>query len=323
MEKLPKLKPGQHVFIAGAAGFLGSHLVDRVLAQGCTVTGADNLHTGRISNLTHLKTDQRFSFVEHDVVTPKDIKADIIFNLACPASPRHYQADPIRSMKTSVFGTLNLLEAAQKSGARFVQASTSEVYGDPLEHPQRESYWGHVNPIGIRACYDEGKRAAETLCFDFHRTVGLDIKVARIFNTYGPRMQPDDGRAVSNFVMQALEGKPLTIYGDGSQTRSFCFVDDLVGGLVALAASPEGVTGPVNMGNPTEFELIELANLVLQLTKSNSNIIHLPLPSDDPKQRRPDIGRAWEMLGWKPNVELQEGLEKTIAFFRAGLNASV
>jgi UDP-glucuronate decarboxylase len=306
--------------VAGAAGFLGSNLVDRLLGLGFKVVGVDNLQTGRLQNIAHIENNAAFHFIEADIVNPLEIAADLVFNLACPASPPHYQADPVRTMKTSVIGTLNLLELASRQNARFMQASTSEVYGDPLEHPQTESYWGHVNPIGIRSCYDEGKRAGETLCFDFKRTRGTDVRVARIFNTYGPRMDPLDGRVVSNFIMQALQGHPLTIYGDGSQTRSFCYVDDLISGFIALVSVEGSLDGPVNLGNPHEFNMKELAEKVLKLTGSTSELVLKPLPSDDPRQRRPDISRAHAQLQWEPKVPLLSGLESTIAYFRTQLN---
>jgi UDP-glucuronate decarboxylase len=309
--------PTAKVLVTGAAGFLGSHLVDALLALGHQVIGLDNFQTGRAGNLAHLKRDDRFSILQQDVLAPVDIDVDVIFNLACPASPVHYQADPIKTLKTSVLGTLNLLELAKAKHAIIVQASTSEVYGDPLQHPQREDYWGHVNPVGIRACYDEGKRAAETLCFDFKRVHDLDVKVARIFNTYGPRMDESDGRVVSNFVVKALRGEPIAIYGDGTQTRSFCYVDDLIKGLLALWAAAPEVHGPVNLGNPYEFNMLELAHLVLASTGSKSELKFEALPLDDPKQRRPDISKARNELGWEPRVQLREGLAKTIEYFRS------
>jgi UDP-glucuronate decarboxylase len=306
--------------VAGAAGFLGSNLVDRLLAHGYEVVGLDNLQTGRMQNLSHLHQQAAFRFIEADIVNPIDLAVDLVFNLACPASPPRYQSDPVRTMKTCVLGTLMLLELASRHNATFVQASTSEVYGDPLEHPQRETYWGHVNPIGIRSCYDEGKRAAETLCFDFKRSENTDVRVARIFNTYGPRMDPQDGRVVSNFVMQALQGAPITIYGDGSQSRSFCYVDDLVTGLVALAQVEACPDGPINLGNPHEFSMLELAEKVLAATHSRSELKYEPLPSDDPRQRQPDIARARTVLKWHPEVSLQAGLAPTIAYFRSQLD---
>ena len=302
--------------VAGAAGFLGSHLVDRLLGGDWHVVGLDNMQTGSARNLDHLSNNENFKLIHHDIIQPIDHAASLIFNLACPASPPRYQADPVRTLKTSVIGTLNLLELAEKNKAVFVQASTSEIYGDPLQHPQREDYWGNVNPVGIRSCYDEGKRAAETLCFDFRRSHGLDVKVARIFNTYGSRMDPQDGRVVSNFIVQALQGEPITIYGDGSQTRSFCFVDDLVGGIHGLAKLKPDEAGPINLGNPDEFNMLELARMVLEQTGSNSKIVHHPLPQDDPKKRKPDISRAMALMGWSPKTNLRDGLAKTIPYFK-------
>jgi UDP-glucuronate decarboxylase len=307
------------VLVAGAAGFLGSHLVDRLLLLGRDVIGLDNLQTGHAKNLSHIHNNSHFHFVQHDVTDAMDFEVDEIYNLACPASPVHYQADPIKTFKTSVVGTLNLLELAHRRSAKIMQASTSEVYGDPLQHPQREDYWGHVNPIGIRACYDEGKRGAETLCFDYHRSRGVAIKVARIFNTYGPRMHPEDGRVVSNFIMQALRNDPITIYGEGNQTRSFCFVDDLISGFISLMASSGNVTGPVNLGNPREFNMLELAQLIIELTSSKSQLVFKTLPQDDPRQRCPDISKAKELLQWQPTIELRDGLQKTIHYFRGTL----
>jgi UDP-glucuronate decarboxylase len=308
--------PKRKALVTGAAGFLGSHLVDLLLLSGHDVVGLDNLQTGHMSNLAHLADNQNFRFMRHDIVDPFDIDVDEIYNLACPASPIHYQADPIKTFKTSVLGTLNLLELAKRHDAKILQASTSEVYGDPLQHPQREDYWGHVNPIGIRACYDEGKRGAETLCFDFNRMHGVKIKVARIFNTYGPRMHPQDGRVVSNFIMQALRNEDITIFGDGSQTRSFCYVDDLLSGFVALMATPTRVIGPINLGNPNEFNMLELAQMILDLTASKSKLVRKVLPEDDPRQRRPDIAKATKILNWQPGTELREGLLKTIEYFQ-------
>lgn len=308
------------ILVTGGAGFLGSHLCDRLLEQGHEVICLDSFFTGRRENIEHLKDHPRFSVLAQDVIAPIAIDTlDEIYNLACPASPVHYQYDPVHTMKTSVLGALNVLELAKKTGAKIFQASTSEVYGDPAVHPQVESYWGNVNPIGPRSCYDEGKRAAETLFFDYHRTLGIPIKVVRIFNTYGPRMAADDGRVVSNFIIQALRGEDLTICGDGSQTRSFCFVDDLVEGFIKLMNSDASIIGPINMGNPGEFTMLELAEKVLKQTGSKSKLIHLPLPQDDPKQRRPDITLAQQLLGWTLTVPLDQGLEKTIAYFKRAL----
>jgi UDP-glucuronate decarboxylase len=306
------------ILITGGAGFLGSHLCDRLIGQGHDVICLDNFFTGRKANIRHLMGDSRFELVRHDVIDPFKFEVDRIYNLACPASPPHYQFNPIKTMKTSVVGAINCLGLAKRVKARVFQASTSEVYGDPNVHPQPESYWGNVNPIGLRSCYDEGKRAAETLFFDYHRENGVDIRVIRIFNTYGPRMLPDDGRVVSNFIVQALQGNDLTVYGEGSQTRSFCFVDDLVEGFIRFMEQ-EKIVGPMNLGNPGEFTMLELAELVLKKVGGKSKITHLPLPSDDPKQRKPDITLAKETLGWEPKVPLEEGLEKTIAYFREAL----
>jgi UDP-glucuronate decarboxylase len=305
------------VLIAGAAGFLGSHLADRLINEGHDVIGVDNLYTGYLLNLSGVRNIENFNFIEHDVINPLELKVNRIFNLACPASPIHYQKHPVQTIKTSVMGSINLLELAMKNNARILQASTSEVYGDPNISPQPEEYWGNVNPIGIRACYDEGKRASETLFFDYHRQYGVDIKVARIFNTYGPRMDLQDGRVVSNFVLQALRNEPITIYGDGSQTRSFCYVSDLIDGLVKFMDSPADLTGPVNLGNPVEFSMLELANIVIEMTNSTSQIEFHPLPGDDPKQRKPDISFAQDKLGWNPTIELRVGLEKIIEDFKA------
>lgn len=313
----------RRIVVTGGAGFLGSHLCERLLGEGHEVLCVDNFFTGRESNVAHLAGDPRFELIRHDVSVPLFVQADEVYNLACPASPVHYQADPVATVKTNVLGTLNLLELARHAKAKLLQASTSEVYGDPEVHPQSEDYWGHVNPIGPRACYDEGKRCAETLCFDVHRSRGLPVKVARIFNTYGPRMRPDDGRVVSNFVVQALRNEPITVYGDGSQTRSFCYVGDLVEGLVRLMATPDDVTGPVNLGNPVEFTVRELADLVIAMTGSRSRVVHRPLPTDDPVRRRPDIGRAQALLGWQPQVALQDGLKATIAWFERELSIAV
>ena len=306
----------KRILVTGGAGFLGSHLIDRLIGQGHEVICADNLFTGTKGNIEHLHNHPRFEFLRHDVCNPLKVEVDEIYNLACPASPIHYQHNPVLTTKTSVMGALNMLGLAKRLRCRIFQASTSEVYGDPEVHPQPESYWGHVNPIGTRACYDEGKRCAETLFFDYHRSHGLEIKVARIFNTYGPRMHPRDGRVVSNFIMQALNGEDLTIYGDGTQTRSFCYCDDLIEGFLRLMDSPAEVTGPVNLGNPVEFTMLELAEQVLKLTGSRSKLAHLPLPEDDPRQRKPDIGLARAKLGWEPKVPLAEGLARTVAHFK-------
>ncbi|MCX7351624.1 MAG: SDR family oxidoreductase [Alphaproteobacteria bacterium] len=306
----------KRILVTGGAGFLGSHLIDRLIEQGHEVICADNLFTGSKRNIEHLHNHPRFEFLRHDVCNPLKLEVDEIYNLACPASPVHYQYNPVLTTKTSVMGAMNMLGLAKRLHCRIFQASTSEVYGDPEVHPQREDYWGHVNPIGTRSCYDEGKRCAETLFFDYHRQHGVDIKVARIFNTYGPRMHPKDGRVVSNFITQALNGEDLTVYGDGTQTRSFCYRDDLVEGFLRLMDSPPDLTGPVNLGNPGEFTMIELAQQVLKLTGSRSRIIHMPLPQDDPKQRQPDITLARAKLGWEPKVPLAEGLARTIEYFR-------
>ena len=307
----------KRILVTGGAGFLGSHLTDRLLEQGHEVICADNLFTGTKRNIEHLHNHPRFEFIRHDVCNPVKLEVDEIYNLACPASPVHYQYNPVLTTKTSVMGALNMLGLAKRLGCRIFQASTSEVYGDPEVHPQSEDYWGHVNPIGTRSCYDEGKRCAETLFFDYHRQHGVHIKVARIFNTYGPRMHPRDGRVVSNFITQALNGEDLTVYGDGTQTRSFCYRDDLVEGFLRLMDSGPEVTGPVNLGNPGEFTMIELAERVLKLTGSRSRIVHMPLPQDDPRQRQPDISLARATLGWQPKVPLAEGLRRTIGFFRS------
>jgi UDP-glucuronate decarboxylase len=305
----------KRVLVTGGAGFLGSHLIDRLLGRGDEVVCVDNLFTGSKRNLYHLQTNPRFEFIRHDVTFPLYLEVDEIYNLACPASPIHYQYDPVQTTKTSVHGAINMLGLAKRLRCKILQASTSEVYGDPSVHPQTEDYWGHVNPIGPRSCYDEGKRCAETLFFDYHRQHGLEIKVARIFNTYGPRMHPADGRVVSNFIMQALRGEPITIYGEGQQTRSFCFVDDLVDGLIRLMDTGPDVTGPINLGNPSEFTIRQLAELVLEMTGSTSGLVFRPLPEDDPRQRRPDIGLATSVLGWAPKLALAEGLAPTIAYF--------
>lgn len=307
--------PKKRVLVTGGAGFLGSHLCERLLDRGDQVICLDNFYTGTKENLSSFFHHPHFSLIEHDVCFPCSIEADEIYNLACPASPVHYQMDPVQTIRTCVLGAMHMLELAKQNKARILQASTSEVYGDPRLHPQPESYWGNVNPIGIRSCYDEGKRCAETLFFDYHRQYGVRIKIARIFNTYGPRMHPEDGRVVSNFIMQALRAQPLTIYGNGSQTRSFCYVEDLIDGLIRLMQSEESVTGPVNLGNPGEFQIQELAQHVLRLTGSESSIIQQPLPSDDPKQRKPEIELAQTLLGWTPRIGLEEGLKQTIAYF--------
>lgn len=310
------------ILVTGGAGFLGSHLCDRLIAQGHQVVCLDSFFTGSERNIAGLRSNPAFTLIRQDVVDPLQIEGlDEIYNLACPASPVHYQYDPIHTMKTSVLGALNMLELARATGAKVFQASTSEVYGDPTVHPQPESYWGNVNSIGIRSCYDEGKRAAETLFFDYQRTYKLRIKVVRIFNTYGPRMAADDGRVVSNFIVQALRGEDLTVYGDGTQTRSFCYADDLVEGFMRLMNSDDHIVGPVNMGNPGEFTMIELAERVLRLTGSTSKLVFQPLPQDDPKQRQPDIDRARTLLGWEPAVALEQGLERTIAYFRKVLES--
>ncbi|KCZ49192.1 NAD-dependent dehydratase [Hyphomonas sp. CY54-11-8] len=305
----------RQVLVTGGAGFLGSHLCDRLIERGEDVVCLDNFFTGAKRNVQHLLDHPNFELMRHDVTFPLYIEVDAIYNLACPASPIHYQHDPVATTKTSVHGAINMLGLAKRLGAPIFQASTSEVYGDPIVHPQTEEYWGNVNPIGPRSCYDEGKRCAETLFFDYHRQHGLEIKVARIFNTYGPRMHPRDGRVVSNFIVQALKGEDITIYGDGDQTRSFCYVDDLIDGFLRLMSTPKETTGPINIGNPKEFTIRELAETVIDLTGTSSKLISLPLPADDPKQRQPDISKAVEQLGWKPKVELREGLTKTIAYF--------
>ena len=306
----------KRVMITGGAGFLGSHLADRLLEAGHEVLCVDNLFTGTKDNIAHLHSNPSFEFMRHDITFPLFVEVDEIYNLACPASPIHYQHDPVQTTKTSVHGAINMLGLAKRLGCKILQASTSEVYGDPSVHPQSEEYWGHVNPIGPRSCYDEGKRCAETLFFDYHRQHKLPIKVARIFNTYGPRMHPADGRVVSNFIMQALKNEPITLYGDGSQTRSFCYVDDLVAGLISLMDTGPEITGPINIGNPNEFTVRELAQQVIRLTDATSEIVEAPLPQDDPKQRQPDISKAKRHLGWEPSVQLEQGLVKTIDYFR-------
>ncbi|WP_017430833.1 UDP-glucuronic acid decarboxylase family protein [Vreelandella jeotgali] len=304
------------ILVTGGAGFLGSHLCDRLLDAGHEVLCVDNCYTGDKSNIYHLINHPRFEFMRHDITFPLYVEVDAIYNLACPASPIHYQRDPVQTTKTSVVGTINMLGLAKRLKIPMLQASTSEVYGDPNVHPQPESYWGNVNPIGPRACYDEGKRCAETLCFDYYRQHGLTIKVVRIFNTYGPRMHPHDGRVVSNFIRQALHGEPITLYGDGEQTRSFCYVDDLVDGLMRMMDTDVSITGPINLGNPVEFTMRELAEKVLQLSGSGTSLVHEPLPEDDPKQRQPDISLARKALDWEPKVTLHEGLKATVNYFK-------
>ena len=314
--------PSKHILVTGGAGFLGSHLIDRLLARGDEVICVDNLFTGTKQNIEHVLDHKRFEFIRHDVTFPLYLEVDQIYNLACPASPIHYQHDPVQTTKTSVHGAINMLGLAKRVRARIFQASTSEVYGDPAVHPQTEDYWGNVNPIGIRSCYDEGKRCAETLFFDYYRQHKVDIRVARIFNTYGPRMHPNDGRVVSNFIVQALKGEDITLYGDGLQTRSFCYVDDLIEGFIRFMDVPwdvdganHGFPGPINLGNPHEFTIRQLAEMVIKLTGSSSKMVFKPLPSDDPMQRKPDIGRAREVLGWEPTVQLEAGLARTIGYF--------
>jgi UDP-glucuronate decarboxylase len=306
----------KRILITGGAGFLGSHLCERLLAEGEDIFCLDNFFTGSKDNIRHLLGNHHFECIRHDITNPIYLEVDQIYNLACPASPVHYQYNPIKTIKTSVMGAINTLGLAKRVKARILQASTSEVYGDPEIHPQQEGYWGRVNPIGIRSCYDEGKRAAECLMMDYHRQNHVDVKIVRIFNTYGPRMAVRDGRVVSNFIVQALKGEEITVYGDGSQTRSFCYVDDLIEGLIRMMNSPEGFTGPVNIGNPQEFTILQLAETLIRMTGSSSRIIFNPLPQDDPIQRRPDIALAREKLGWEPRIPLSEGLEKAIAYFR-------
>ena len=311
------------VLITGGAGFLGSHLCERLLAEGHEVLCLDNFFTGSKRNVAHLLDAENFELLRHDVTFPLHVEADEIYNLACPASPIHYQYDPVQTTKTSVYGAMNMLGLAKRLKCKVFQASTSEIYGDPHVHPQKEEYWGNVNPIGPRSCYDEGKRCAETLFFDYHRQHALRIKVARIFNTYGPRMRPDDGRVVSNFIVQALKREPITHYGDGGQTRSFCYVDDMVEGFLRLMGTEDHFTGPVNLGNPGEFSMRQLAEKILAITGSRSRIVHRPLPMDDPRQRQPDIGLATEVLGWVPKVSLDDGLKRTIAYFDRMLSGTV
>ena len=306
----------KRILVTGGAGFLGSHLCDRLIADGHEILCVDNFFTGDKRNITHLLQHERFELLRHDITFPLFVEVDEIYNLACPASPIHYQHDPVQTTKTSVHGAINMLGLAKRLKAKILQASTSEVYGDPSVHPQTEDYWGHVNPIGPRSCYDEGKRCAETLFFDYRRQLGLQIKVARIFNTYGPRMHLADGRVVSNFIVQALKGEPITLYGDGKQTRSFCYADDLVDGLVRMMDSDDEVTGPINLGNPREYSMAELAERVIAGTGSKSALTYAPLPQDDPRQRQPDISRAGQLLGWRPTIELEEGLERTINYFK-------
>ena len=305
----------KRVLVTGGAGFLGSHLCERLLERGRDVLCVDNFFTSSRRNVVHLLDNKHMELMRHDVTFPLYVEVDEIFNLACPASPVHYQFDPVQTTKTSVIGAINMLGLAKRLKIKVLQASTSEVYGDPNVHPQREDYWGHVNPIGLRSCYDEGKRCAETLFFDYRRQHNLPIKVVRIFNTYGPRMHPNDGRVVSNFIVQALRGENITLYGDGAQTRSFCYVDDLVEAMLRMMDTPDDVTGPINIGNPTEFTIRELAETIIDLTGTKSKIVLAPLPSDDPRQRQPDIGKAREVLGWEPKIQLREGLARTIAYF--------
>jgi len=313
----------KRILVTGGAGFLGSHLCERLLGEGHDVLCVDNFFTGQKDNISHLMDHPHFELMRHDVTFPLYVEVDEIYNLACPASPIHYQFDPVQTTKTSVHGAINMLGLAKRVRATILQASTSEVYGNPSQHPQTEAYWGNVNSIGPRSCYDEGKRCAETLFFDYHRQHGVPVRVARIFNTYGPRMLPNDGRVVSNFIVQALKGQPITVYGNGSQTRSFCYVDDLIDGLVRLMAAPNETTGPINLGNPGEFTILELAKLIVAKTSSKAAIIYKPLPQDDPTQRRPDITRAQQSLGWKPTIPLDEGLDRTIAYFEAQLRGEV
>ena len=313
----------KHILVTGGAGFIGSHLCKRLVDEGNHVICLDNLFTGSKENILPLMDNKNFEFIQHDVVQELKVEVDQIYNLACPASPVHYQYDSVKTLKTSVLGAMNLLELAKRTNARILQASTSEVYGDPQVHPQPEGYWGHVNPIGIRSCYDEGKRVAETLFSDYHRQYGVDTKIIRIFNTYGPNMNPEDGRVVSNFIVQALRGEDITIYGDGKQTRSFCYVDDLVEGVIRMMNSRDGFTGPVNLGNPGEFTMLELAEKVLAQTGSKSKIVYLPLPQDDPTQRKPVIDLAKKELDWEPKVMLDDGLSKTIAYFSCKLKTGI
>ena len=306
----------KRILITGGAGFLGSHLCERLLDEGCEVLCLDNFFTGSKKNVTHLRANPRFELIRHDIINPIHLEVDQIYNLACPASPVHYQYNPIKTIKTNILGAINTLGLAKRLHVRILQASTSEVYGDPEIHPQKEDYWGKVNPVGIRSCYDEGKRAAECLMMDYHRKNRVEVKIARIFNTYGPRMAINDGRLVSNFIVQSLKGANIDIYGDGSQTRAFCYIDDLISGLLSLMASPDGFTGPVNLGNPEEFTILALAKTIIRLTGSSSQIVFKPRLADDPARRKPDISLARKALGWQPQVNLKEGLEKTISYFR-------
>jgi UDP-glucuronate decarboxylase len=321
MQKMKNYSLRKRILVTGGAGFLGSHLCDRLLREGNEVLCVDNYFTGSRHNIEHLFANRSFELLRHDITFPLYVEIDQIYNLACPASPVHYQFDPVQTTKTSVVGSINMLGLAKRTKARILQASTSEVYGDPQVHPQTEQYWGHVNPIGPRSCYDEGKRCAETLFFDYQRQHGIETRVVRIFNTYGPNMHPNDGRVVSNFIVQALNGTDLTIYGDGNQTRSFCYVDDLIEAMIRMMNNNSEFIGPVNIGNPAEFTMLELANSIISLTKSNSQLKHMPLPSDDPKQRQPDISVARRLLGWSPKTDLEQGLIKTIEYFRELLSA--
>ncbi len=306
---------GKRILVTGGAGFLGSHLCERLLELNNEVVCLDNLFTGQKRNIYHLLDDHKFEFINHDVCFPIYLEVDLIFNLACPASPIHYQYDPVQTIKTSILGAINMLGIAKRLNIPIFQASTSEIYGDPAIHPQTETYWGNVNPIGPRSCYDEGKRCAETLFFDYHRQHGIEIKIARLFNTYGPRMHPEDGRVVSNFIMQAMKGEDITIFGTGSQTRSFCFVDDMIDAFLILMDQPSSITGPMNLGNSHEFTMLELANIVIEVTNSRSNLIYKNLPEDDPKQRKPDLSMATNILKWEPTIQLRDGLEKTYDYF--------
>ncbi len=317
------MRETKRILVTGGSGFLGSHLCDRLLSEGDDVICVDNYYTGSKANVAHLLGNPRFELIRHDVTFPLYVEVDQIYNLACPASPVHYQFDPVQTTKTSVHGAINMLGLAKRTKARILQASTSEVYGDPEVHPQTESYRGHVNPIGPRSCYDEGKRCAETLFYDYHRQHKLDVRVVRIFNTYGPRMHPNDGRVVSNFIVQALKNEPITLYGDGSQTRSFCYVDDMVAAFLGLMDTPDEFTGPVNLGNPGEFSIRELAEKIISLTGSRSELVFHPLPTDDPRQRKPDISLAKQELGWEPRAQLEEGLKRTIAYFESLLREKV